>query len=30
MLATQYASGIQANLQLLKKYVEAGKGPKPK
>jgi len=28
MLARQYAEGIHSNMKLLKKYVEAGKGPK--
>lgn len=28
MLAKQYADGIHSNMQLLKKYVESGKGPK--
>lgn len=30
LFAKQYADGIQHNLQRLKKYVESGKGPKPK
>ena len=29
LLAGQYAAGIRDNMQRLKKYVEAGKGPKP-
>ena len=28
VLAKQYADGIHSNMQLLKKYVESGKGPK--
>lgn len=30
LLGPQYAAGIQQNLVSLKRYVEAGKGPKPK
>jgi len=30
LLGPQYAAGIHKNMQSLKKYVEAGKGPKPK
>lgn len=30
LLGPQYAAGIRENLQRLKKYVEAGKGPKPR
>lgn len=30
LLANQYAAGIHTNMQSLKKYVESGKGPKPK
>jgi uncharacterized membrane protein len=30
LLGPQYAAGIHKNMQSLKKYVESGKGPKPK
>ena len=30
VLGPQYAAGIRKNMQSLKKYVESGKGPKPK
>jgi uncharacterized membrane protein len=30
LLAGQYAAGIRKNMEALKKYVESGKGPKPK
>lgn len=30
LLGPQYAAGIRQNMQSLKKYIEAGKGPKPK
>lgn len=30
MFASQYASAIETNMQLLKKYVESGKGPRPR
>jgi uncharacterized membrane protein len=30
LLARQYAEGIRQNMAALKRYVEAGKGPKPK
>lgn len=30
LLGPQYAAGIRKNMQSLKKYVESGKGPKPK
>lgn len=30
LLGPQYAAGIRANMRSLKKYIEAGKGPKPK
>ncbi len=30
LLARQYAEGIRHNMDALKKYVESGKGPKPK
>src|SRR6266567_1483631 len=30
VLASQYAAGIRQNMERLKKYVESGKGPKPK
>jgi uncharacterized membrane protein len=30
LLGPQYAAGIRDNLQRLKKYIESGKGPKPK
>ena len=30
ILGPQYAAGIRKNMQSLKKYIEAGKGPKPK
>lgn len=30
LFARQYAEGIQKNMQRLKKYVESGKGPKPR
>lgn len=30
IFASQYAAGIQDNMQRLKKYVESGKGPKPR
>lgn len=30
VFASQYAAGIQQNMQRLKKYVESGKGPKPR
>ena len=30
LLGPQYAAGIKENMQALKKYVESGKGPKPK
>jgi uncharacterized membrane protein len=30
ILGPQYAAGIRKNMQSLKRYVEAGKGPKPK
>jgi hypothetical protein len=30
LLAGQYAAGIRRNMEALKKYVESGKGPKPK
>jgi uncharacterized membrane protein len=30
LLGPQYAAGIRQNLGLLKRYIEAGKGPKPK
>ena len=29
VLGSQYAAGIRQNMQLLKAYVESGKGPKP-
>ena len=30
LLGPQYAAGIRDNMRSLKKYIEAGKGPKPK
>ena len=30
LLGPQYAAGIRHNMQRLKKYIESGKGPKPK
>jgi hypothetical protein len=30
LLGPQYAEGIRRNMQSLKRYVESGKGPKPK
>ncbi len=30
VLAPQYAAGIRKNMESLKRYVESGKGPKPK
>ncbi len=30
LLGPQYAAGIRQNMQSLKKYIESGKGPKPK
>jgi hypothetical protein len=30
LLAGQYAAGIRQNMEALKKYVESGKGPKPR
>lgn len=30
LLGPQYAAGIHSNMQSLKKYIESGKGPKPK
>jgi len=30
VLGPQYAAGIRRNMETLKKYVESGKGPKPK
>jgi len=30
VLAPQYAAGIRENMESLKRYVESGKGPKPK
>src|SRR5256885_9681651 len=30
LLGPQYAAGIKENMQALKKYIESGKGPKPK
>lgn len=30
LLGPQYAAGIHKNMQSLKKYIESGKGPKPK
>jgi hypothetical protein len=30
LLGPQYAAGIRKTMESLKKYVESGKGPKPK
>ena len=30
LLGPQYEAGIKENMQALKKYIESGKGPKPK
>jgi uncharacterized membrane protein len=30
LLGPQYAAGLRQNMQRLKKYIESGKGPKPK
>ena len=30
LLGPQYADGIRKNMQSLKRYIESGKGPKPK